>query len=141
MTYGPNDNFRNNSGIFIGGGSSNVVIRHNTFSNIIPYDNGFNAAGKGYMEQVEPDGEAPRAAIWFYGALNIEIDHNTFLHDYQNIKACQAQQDQAEKILIHHNYSDSHHRMFFEIQDGNGCGHANDHPPRDSQLSGLQQFR
>jgi hypothetical protein len=129
MTYGPNDNFRSNGGIFVGGGSSNVVIRHNTFSNIIPYDNGYNAAGKGYMEQVEPDGEAPRAAIWFYGALSIEIDHNTFLHDYQNIKACQAQQDQVEKILIHHNYSDSHHRMFFEIQDGNGCGHQNEHPP------------
>jgi hypothetical protein len=106
-----------------------VVIRHNTFSNIIPYDHGYNAAGKDYLAKVEPDGEAPRAAIWFFGALNIEIDHNTFLHDYQNIKGCQAQQDQVEKILIHHNYSDSHHRMFFEIQDGNGCGHRNDHPP------------
>ncbi len=124
MTYGPNDNFRSNSGIFIGGGSSNVVIRHNTFANITPYDNGYNAAGKDYGAQMEPDGDAPRAAIWFFGALNIEIDHNTFLHDYQNIKGCQGQQDQVEKILIHHNYSDSHHRMFFEIQDGGGCGHG-----------------
>jgi hypothetical protein len=102
-----------------------VVIRHNTFSNIMPYDNGYNAAGKGYQEQYEPDGDAARAAIWFYGALDIEIDHNTFLHDYQNIKGCQAQRDQADKILIHHNYSESHHRMFFEINGGGGCGNPN----------------
>jgi hypothetical protein len=50
MTYGPN-NFRSNGGIFIGGGSNHVVISHNTFSNIMPYDNGYNAAGKTYLEQ------------------------------------------------------------------------------------------
>jgi hypothetical protein len=121
MTYGPN-NFRSNGGIFIGGGSSNVVIRHNTFSNIIPYDHGYNAAGKTYNDQYEPDGDAARAAIWFYGGTNYSIDHNTFLNDYQNIKACQGQQYQAENILIHHNFSDSHHRMFMEINTGNGCG-------------------
>jgi hypothetical protein len=136
MTYGPNDNFRSNGGIFIGGGSSNVVIRHNTFSNITPYDNGYNPLGKDYGQQVDPDGAAARAAIWFYGALNIEIDHNTFLHDYQNIKGCQGQQDQAEKILIHHNYSDSHHRMFFEIQDGRGCGN----PKYNSGIANFQVY-
>jgi hypothetical protein len=136
MTYGPNDNFRSNGGIFIGGGSSNVVIRHNTFSNITPYDNGYNAAGKDYGEQTEPDGAAARAAIWFYGAMNIEIDHNTFLHDYQNIKGCQAQRDQAEKILIHHNYSDSHHRMFFEINGGGGCGN----PTYNSGVASFQVY-
>ena len=52
------------------------------------------------------------------------IDHNTFLNDYQNIKACQGQQFQAQNILIHHNFSDSHHRMFMEINTGNGCGNA-----------------
>jgi hypothetical protein len=122
MTYGPNNNFRTNGAIFLGGGSSNVVIRHNTFSNIMPYEDGYNANGKTYLQQYDPDGDAARAAIWFYGALNLEIDHNTFLHDYQNIKGCQAQSDQADKILIHHNYSDSHHRMFLEINGGGGCG-------------------
>jgi hypothetical protein len=121
MTYGPN-NFRSNGGIFIGGGSSNVVIRHNTFSNIMPYDHGYNAAGKTYNDKYEPDGDAARAAIWFYGGTNYSIDHNTFLNDYQNIKACQGQQYQAENIQIHHNFSDSHHRMFMEINTGNGCG-------------------
>jgi hypothetical protein len=121
MTYGPN-NFRSNGGIFIGGGSNNVVIRHNTFSNITPYDNGYNAAGTNYDEKNEPDGQAARAAIWFYGGTNYSIDHNTFLHDYQNIKACEGQQFQAENILIHHNYSDAHHRMFAEINSGGGCG-------------------
>jgi hypothetical protein len=128
MTYGPNRDFRTNGAIFIGGGSSNVVIRYNTFSNIMPYDNGYNPAGKSYLEKFDPDGDAARAAIWFYGALNIEIDHNTFLHNYQNIKGCQGQQDQTEKILIHHNYSDSHHRMFFEINDGGGCGNPTYNP-------------
>ncbi len=123
MTYGPND-FRSNGGIFIGGGSSNVVIRHNTFSNIMPYEEGYNAAGTTYDEKNEPDGPAARAAIWFYGGTNYEIDHNTFLHDYQNIKGCQGQQFQAENILIHHNFSDGHHRMFMEINTGNGCGNA-----------------
>ena len=123
MTYGPN-HFRSNGGIFIGGGSNHVVIRHNTFSNIMPYDNGFNAAGKTYLEQYDPDGDSARAAIWFYGGSNYSIDHNTFLHDYQNIKACEGQQFQAENILIHHNFSDSHHRMFMEINTGNGCGNA-----------------
>ncbi len=121
MTYGPND-IRTNGGIFIGGGSDNVVIRHNTFVNIMPYDSGYNAAGTNYDEQNEPDGPAARAAIWFYGGSNYSIDHNTFLHNYQNIKACQGQQFQARNILIHHNYSDSHHRMFMEINTGNGCG-------------------
>ena len=121
MTYGPN-NFRSNGGIFIGGGSNHVVIRHNTFSNIMPYDNGYNAAGKTYLEQYDPDGDSARAAIWFYGGSNYSIDHNTFLHDYQNIKACEGQQFQAQNILIHHNFSDSHHRMFMEINTGNGCG-------------------
>ncbi len=121
MTYGPN-NFRSNGGIFIGGGSSNVVIRHNTFANIMPYDEGYRAAGANYDEKNEPDGPAARAAIWFYGGTNYSIDHNTFLHDYHNIKACQGQQFQAQNILIHHNYSDSHHRMFMEINTGNGCG-------------------
>ena len=123
MTYGPN-HFRSNGGIFIGGGSNHVVIRHNTFSNIMPYDNGYNAAGKTYLEQYDPDGDSARAAIWFYGGSNYSIDHNTFLHDYQNIKACEGQQFQAENILIHHNFSDSHHRMFMEINTGNGCGNA-----------------
>jgi hypothetical protein len=27
-----------------------------------------------------------RAAIWFYGDSNYTIDHNTFLHNYQDIK-------------------------------------------------------
>jgi hypothetical protein len=121
MTYGPN-NFRSNGGIFIGGGSDNVVIRHNTFSNIMPYDNGYNAAGKNYLEQYDPDGDTARAAIWFYGGTNYSIDHNTFLHDYQNIKACQGQQFQAQNILVHHNFSDAHHRMFLEINSGGGCG-------------------
>ncbi len=121
MTYGPN-NFRSNGGIFIGGGSNNVVIRHNTFSNIMPYDNGYNVAGKNYLEQYDPDGDAARAAIWFYGGSNYSIDHNTFLHVYQNIKACQGQQFQARNMLIHHNFSDSHHRMFLEINSGAGCG-------------------
>jgi hypothetical protein len=121
MTYGPN-NIRSNGAIFIGGGSNNVVIRHNKFVNIMPYDGGYNAAGKNYDEQNEPDGPAARAAIWFYGGSNYSIDHNTFLHNYQNIKACQGQQFQAQNILIHHNYSDSHHRMFMEINTGNGCG-------------------
>ena len=122
MTYGPNNNFRTNGGIFIGGGSNNVVIRHNTFSNIMPYNDGYNSAGRGYLEQYDPDGDAFRAAIWFYGGSNYSIDHNTFLHDYQNIKGCQGQQFQAENMLIHHNYSDGHHRMFMEINTGNGCG-------------------
>lgn len=122
MTYGPN-NFRSNGAIFIGGGSNRVVIRHNTFSNIMPYDSGYNAAAKTYMEQYDPDGDTARAAIWFYGGSNYSIDHNTFLHDYQNIKACQGQQFQAENILIHHNFSDAHHRMFMEINSGGGCGH------------------
>jgi hypothetical protein len=121
MTYGPN-NFRSNGGIFIGGGSNHVVIRHNTFSNIMPYDNGYNPAGKNYLEQYDPDGDTARAAIWFFGASNYSIDHNTFLHVYQNIKGCEGQQFQAENMLIHHNYSDSHHRMFMEINSGAGCG-------------------
>jgi hypothetical protein len=121
MTYGPN-RFRSNGGIFIGGGSNHVVIRHNTFSNIMPYNNGYNPAGKSYLEQYDPDGESARAAIWFYGGSNYTIDHNTFLHDYQDIKACQGQKFQAENILVHHNFSDSHHRMFLEINTGNGCG-------------------
>ena len=86
MTHGPN-NFRSNGAIFIGGGSNHVVIRHNTFSNITPYDNGYNAQGSHYGEQYDPDGDTARAAIWFYGGSNYSIDHNTFLHDYQNIKA------------------------------------------------------
>jgi hypothetical protein len=122
MTYGPNSNFRTNGGIFIGGGSNNVVIRHNTFSNIMPYDHGYNAKGANYGEKYDPDGDSARAAIWFYGGSNYSIDHNTFLNDYQNIKACQGQQFQAENILIHHNYSDGHHRMFMEINTGTGCG-------------------
>jgi hypothetical protein len=121
MTYGPNK-FRSNGGIFIGGGSNHVVIRHNTFSNIMPYDNGYNAAGKNYLEQYDPDGDTARAAIWFYGGSNYSIDHNTFLHVYQNIKGCEGQQFQAENMLIHHNFSDSHHRMFMEINSGGGCG-------------------
>ena len=123
MTYGPN-NFRTNGGIFLGGGSNNVVIRYNTFSNIIPYNNGYNAAGSTYLEQYDPDGDSARAAIWFYGASNLDIDHNTFSHDYQDIKACQGQQFQSQNMLIHHNYSDSHHRMFFEINSGSGCGNG-----------------
>jgi hypothetical protein len=43
MTYNPNS-FRSNGGIYLGGGSNNVVIRYNTFSNIIPYNDGYNAA-------------------------------------------------------------------------------------------------
>ncbi len=124
MTYGPNVNFRTNGGIFLGGGSNNVVIRYNTFANIIPYNDGYNLAGATYLQQYDPDGDAARAAIWFYGATNLDIDHNTFSHDYQNITGCQGQQFQAQNILIHHNYSDSHHRMFFEINSGNGCGNA-----------------
>jgi hypothetical protein len=123
MTYGPN-NFRSNGGIFIGGGSNHVLIRHNTFSNIMPYDNGYNAAGKTYLEQYDPDGDSARAAIWFYGGSNYTIDHNTFLHNYQDIKGCEGQQFQAENLWIHHNFSDSHHRMFMEINTGNGCGNA-----------------
>ena len=122
MTYSPNDNFRTNGAIFLGGGSNNVVIRYNTFSNIMPYDEGYNAAAKDYMKQYDPDGDAARAAIWFYGASNLIIDHNTFLHDYQNIKGCQGQLYRASNILIHHNFSDSHHRMFMEINQGGGCG-------------------
>jgi hypothetical protein len=122
MTYSPNDNFRTNGAIFLGGGSNNVVIRYNTFSNIMPYDSGYNAAPKEYMKQYDPDGDAARAAIWFYGASNLIIDHNTFLHDYQNIKGCQGQLYRASNILIHHNFSDSHHRMFLEINSGTGCG-------------------
>jgi hypothetical protein len=121
MTYGPN-NYRSNGGIFIGGGSNHVVIRHNTFSNIMPYNNGYNAAGKTYLEQYDPDGDTARAAIWFYGGSNYSIDHNTFLHVYQDIKGCEGQQFQAENILIHHNFSDAHHRMFMEINSGGGCG-------------------
>jgi hypothetical protein len=33
-----------------------------------------------------------RAAIWFYGDSNYTIDHNTFLHNYQDIKLCEGQQ-------------------------------------------------
>lgn len=73
----------------------------------MPYDNGYNAAGKNYLEQYDPDGDAARAAIWFYGGFNYSIDHNTFLHVYQNIKGCQGQQFQAQNMLIHHNFSDS----------------------------------
>ncbi len=87
-----------------------------------PYDDGYNAEGLHYGEQYDPDGDTARAAIWFYGGSNYSIDHNTFLHDYQNIKACQGQQFQAQNILVHHNYSDSHHRMFLEINTGSGCG-------------------
>ena len=123
MTYGPN-NFRTNGGIFLGGGSNNVVIRYNTFSNIIPYNNGYNSAGSTYLQQYDPDGDSARAAIWFYGASNLDIDHNTFFHDYQDIKACQGQQFQSQNLLIHHNFSDSHHRMFFEINSGSGCGNG-----------------
>lgn len=123
MTYGPN-NFRGNGGIFIGGGSNHVVIRHNTFANITPYEEGYNAAGHTYDEKNEPDGPAARSAIWFYGGTNYSIDHNSFLHNYQNIKGCEGQQFQAENILIHHNFSDGHHRMFMEINTGNGCGNA-----------------
>ena len=135
MTYGPN-NFRSNGGIFIGGGSNHVVISHNTFSNIMPFDNGYNAAGKTYLEQYDPDGDSARAAIWFYGGSNYSIDHNTFLHDYQNIKACEGQQFQAENILIHHNFSDSHHRMFMEINTGNGCGN----PTYNAGIDNFQVF-
>lgn len=123
MTYGPN-NFRTNGGIFLGGGSSNVTIRYNTFSNIIPYDDGYNAAGSTYLEQYDPDGDEARAAIWFYGATNLSIDHNTFSHDYQNIKGCQAQTYTTQNLLIHHNYSVAHHRMFLEVNDGGGCGNG-----------------
>ena len=49
----------------------------------MPYDNGYIAAGKNYLEQYDPDGDAARAAIWFYGGSNYSIDHNTFLHVYQ----------------------------------------------------------
>ncbi len=123
MTYGPN-NFRTNGGIFLGGGSNNVTIRYNTFSNIIPYDDGYNAAGSTYLEQYDPDGDEARAAIWFYGATNLDIEHNTFSHDYQNIKGCQAQTYTTQNLLIHHNYSIAHHRMFAEVNDGGGCGNA-----------------
>jgi hypothetical protein len=135
MTYGPN-NFRTNGGIFIGGGSNHVVIRHNTFSNIMPYNEGYNAAGASYGEQYDPDGSAARAAIWFYGGSNYSIDHNTFLHNYQNIKACQGQQFQAQNILIHHNYSDAHHRMFLEINSGSGCGN----PTYNAGIANLQIY-
>jgi hypothetical protein len=121
MTYGPN-NFRSNGGIFIGGGSNHVVIRHNTSPTSCPTTTATTPPGKTYGEQYDPDGDSARAAIWFYGGSNYSIDHNTFLHDYQNIKACQGQQFQAQNILIHHNYSDSHHRMFLEINTGSGCG-------------------
>ena len=66
----------------------------------------------------------PAPPSWFYGGSNYSIDHNTFLHDYQNIKGCEGQQFQAENILIHHNFSDSHHRMFMEINSGDGCGNS-----------------
>jgi Pectate lyase superfamily protein/Bacterial Ig-like domain (group 2)/Bacterial Ig domain len=132
MTYGPNNNFRTNGGIFLGGGSNDVVIRYNTFTNIMPYNDGYNAAGSTYLEQYDPDGDEARAAIWFYGASNLDIDHNTFLHNYQNIKACQGQQFQSQNMLIHHNYSDSHHRMFLEINTGSGCGNATYNPGMSS---------
>jgi hypothetical protein len=135
MTYGPN-HFRSNGGVFIGGGSNHVVIRHNTFSNIMPYDNGYNAAGRTYLEQYDPDGDTARAAIWLYGGSNYSIDHNTFLHNYQNIKACEGQQFQADYILIHHNFSDSHHRMFIEINTGNGFGN----PTHDAGICNFQVY-
>jgi hypothetical protein len=121
MTYNPNS-FRSNGGIYLGGGSNNVVIRYNTFSNIIPYNDGYNAAGSTYLEQTDPDGDDARAGIWFFGASNLDIDHNSFSHVYQNIKGCQGQAFQAQNILIHHNYSVAHHRMFLEINTGAGCG-------------------
>jgi len=136
MTYGPNVNFRTNGGIFIGGGSNNVVIRYNTFSNIIPYNNGYNSAGTTLGEQYDPDGDAARAAIWFFGGSNYSIDHNTFSHNYQNIKACQGQQFQAQNINIHHNFSDSHHRMFMEINTGNGCGN----PTYNAGIAGFSVY-
>jgi hypothetical protein len=123
MTYATN-NYRTNGGIMLGGGSNNVVIRYNTFSNIIPYTDGYNSAGTTYLTQYDPDGSTPRSAIWFYGASNLSIDHNTFSHDYQNITGCQAQSFQAQNIAIHHNYSLAHHRMFMQINTGSGCGNT-----------------
>jgi hypothetical protein len=51
------------------------------------YDTGYNAAGKTYLG---PDGDSARAAIWFDGCSNYTIDHNTFLHDYHDMKACEG---------------------------------------------------
>jgi hypothetical protein len=77
-----------------------------------------------FQDNDDIDREVTDAAIWFDGGSNYTIDHNTFLHDYQGIKACEGRQFQAENILIHHNFSNSHHRMFMEINTGNGCGNA-----------------
>ena len=123
MTYATN-NYRTNGGIMLGGGSNNVVIRYNLFSNITPYTDGYNASGTTYLTQYDPDGSTPRSAIWFYGASNLSIDHNTFTNDYQNITGCQAQSFQAQNLAIHHNYSYAHHRMFMQINTGSGCGNA-----------------
>ena len=67
------NNFRAGRGIFIEGGSNYVLIRHNTFSNIMPYDNGYKAAGKTYLEQFGPDGDSARAATWFDGGSNTPL--------------------------------------------------------------------
>jgi hypothetical protein len=70
----------------------------------------------------------PARLSGFAAASNYTIDHNTFLHDCQNIKASEGQQFEAQNILIHHYYSDSHHRMFLEINTGNGSGNPTYNP-------------
>ncbi len=135
MTYATN-NWRTNGGIWLGGGSNNVVIRYNTFSNIIPYNNGYNSAGTTYLTQYDPDGSTPRSAIWFYGASNLSIDHNTFSHDYQNITGCQAQSFQAQNLSIHHNYSYAHHRMFLQVNTGSNCGN----PQYNAGIAGFSVY-
>ena len=135
MTYATN-NYRTNGGIMLGGGSNNVVIRYNSFSNIIPYNDGYDSAGTTYLTQYDPDGSTPRSAIWFYGASNLSIDHNTFSHDYQNITGCEAQSFQAQNLAIHHNYSYAHHRMFLQVNTGSGCGN----PQFNSGIAGFAVY-
>jgi hypothetical protein len=60
----------------------------------------------------------------------------TYLEHYQNIEACEGQQFQAENILIHHNFSDSHHHMFMEINNGNGYGKPTD----NAGIDGFQVY-
>jgi hypothetical protein len=43
-----------------------------------------------FQDNDDIDREVTDAAIWFDGGSNYTIDHNTFLHDYHDIKACEG---------------------------------------------------
>jgi hypothetical protein len=64
-----------------------------------------------FQDNDDIDREVTDAAIWFDGGSNYTIDHNTFLHDYHDMKACEGPAVSAQNILIHHNFSDFPHRI------------------------------